>query len=233
MSDPVRECLSSMTLCILFFVPHIILILASILGFQSYGYHVTFALGVLGTTVLIANLNYWFSVVSHYLDGPQNDWGCVFQLFNWVTVLVYLVSLVLFDAKISAFSVASMSIALILLFPVFEFPFWILVGSGRNKDHLHMYGEIHDWTAVKGGALLIVLATGPFELAEELAKVVGHVIITVRNLLNLLPRLPNQQLGTEQPPSYSGSTIHFWHRPINQIYKQSETHSVSSSAAKV
>ncbi|KAG1843559.1 hypothetical protein DFJ58DRAFT_804104 [Suillus subalutaceus] len=126
-----------------------------------------------------------------------------------------------------------MSIALILLFPVFEFPFWILVGSGRNKDHLRIYGKIHDWTAVKGGALLIVLATGPFELAEELAKVVGHVIITVRNLLNLLPRL---QLGTEQPPSYSGSTIHFWHRPINQIYKQSETHSVSSSsgsAAKV
>ncbi|KAG1826752.1 uncharacterized protein BJ212DRAFT_1308035 [Suillus subaureus] len=236
-----------MILFISFMFPYTILVLPSILGFQSYGYRIMFTLSALGVTILIANLYYWFSAVSHYLGGLQHDWGCASQLFNWVTILPYLIVIMLFDAEISAFSITSTLIALILLFPVLEFPFWILVGSGKNKDHLHVYGKIHDWITVEVGGLLMLLVTGVLDLVLNLVKqasewvnqatnLVVEVIIAVRNFLPRLNQPPNQQLetaGTEQPPPYLGSTIHFWHRPINQIYKQFDfhSHSVSSSSS--
>jgi hypothetical protein len=36
-----------------------------------------------------------------------------------------------------------------------EATFWVFVGSGREKVHLHVYGDIHDWIVVKWGNFLM------------------------------------------------------------------------------
>jgi hypothetical protein len=47
------------------------------------------------------------------------------------------------------------AVLIAILFPIMEATFWVLVGSGKQRAHLHVYGDIHDWIVVKWGNFLM------------------------------------------------------------------------------
>ncbi|KAG2366706.1 hypothetical protein BDR07DRAFT_1373425 [Suillus spraguei] len=95
------------------------------------------------------------------------------------------------------------AVAIIILFPAMEFLFWALVGSGREKAHLRIYGDIHDWITVKLGNLLI----GSLNLVRQAIECVVGIIQWMREVITAIsdcfPRKPSNQTAGMDPPPYS------------------------------
>ncbi|KAG1883375.1 hypothetical protein F4604DRAFT_1737901 [Suillus subluteus] len=122
-------------------------------------------------------------------DTLSHDWGSASQLLNWVLLLTHFVA-ALFDVNVFGLPTAA---ALIIFFPMMESVYWIIVGNGKDKTHLRIYGEIHDWIAVKWANLWMVIILGAID----------WVINIIMAVMILFPRtLPNQhpEAGMDPPP---------------------------------
>ncbi|KAG1895370.1 uncharacterized protein F5891DRAFT_671061 [Suillus fuscotomentosus] len=211
--SPLAESLKPIILLFFLLLPYAVALLPSILKSRSHSTDLLFNLAGLITIIIIANLYYliswapcWFGLLSH-------DWGCAIQFFNWVVHLTYMISM----SGLQIFSVPMVAVLLLILFPAMELVFWILVGSGKEKVHLHVYGEIHDWIALKWGNLLMVpgcldrvtSCLAPVkQIVVEALEWVGDVLTAIRDCF---PRHLPQEFtlaGMDYPPAYSSVFTH-------------------------
>ncbi|KAG1762709.1 hypothetical protein EDD22DRAFT_952880 [Suillus occidentalis] len=232
------ECLQSIILFITFILPYGILILPSwVLGLESYESKFLFALAALALTIIFGNLYYVFSLAPQYFGPLGHNWGCTAQLTNWVVLLTHIITISLPHLQIFTFPAVAVLIA--ILFPIMEATFWVLVGSGREKAHLHVYGDIHDWIVVKWGNFLM---GGLEHLKQALEWVVGGlehlrqafewVVDLLIAFMNFFPhnQQPEETVGLENPPPYS-SNFHTYHSVCNTPSDMTVT--AQGAAAKV
>ncbi|KAG2746526.1 hypothetical protein P692DRAFT_20836319 [Suillus brevipes Sb2] len=106
-----------------------------------------------------------------------------------------------------------------------EATFWVLVGSGREKAHLHVYGDIHDWIVVKWGNFLM----GGLQRVKQAFEWAVDLSIA---LINCFPhnQQPEETAGIENPPPYS-SDFYTYHSVCST--SSDVNVSVQDAAAKV
>ncbi|KAG2070771.1 hypothetical protein BDR04DRAFT_1155231 [Suillus decipiens] len=101
-------------------------------------------------------------------------------------------SITLIGVEISTFPTVVAVVA--IFFPAMEPPFWISVGSGKEKDYLRIYGDIHGWIIVKLGKLgnvLIVLewVKSSIDIAKQVLGWVGGGLDVVKQVVERLPEV--------------------------------------------
>lgn len=117
---------------------------------------------------------------THGEQGPLgHNWGCAAQLTNWVVLLTHIITICEFSAidmwcyltlslalpHLQIFTFLMVAVLITILFPIMEATFWVLVGSGRERAHLHVYGDIHNWIVVKWGNFLMGKCTCIHQMA--------------------------------------------------------------------